>query len=97
MFESKAIHHNRNTFSNIKTYFQEKLSNSLDRHHLAKLIFTYDDPAKVEQLTNGIMPKNIKKMSSKNGHYKFFTNMIDLQFSKKSSDEQLIQLMPKMQ
>ena len=79
LFEAKAISHNKNTWNFIKHYFQDKLGNTADnKNHLQKMFFTYDDPNTIEDLTNGIMPKNIKKLSSKNGHYKFFTQNVNI-------------------
>jgi hypothetical protein len=99
LFEAKAITHNRNTWNYIKHYFEDKLGNTAQNiHHLQKLFFTYDDPDKIEQLTNGISPKNIKKIPSRNGHSKFFANNIAFKFPQEdnSKKRKMNYLMPQM-
>jgi hypothetical protein len=38
----------------------------------------------VEELTEGIVPKNIAKLSKRNGHYKFFNNNFVMDFAMKA-------------
>ena len=82
----------------MKEYLGESQAGDLD--YMSKLIFTNAEPQVVATLTGGIAPKNIDKLSSKSGHFRFFTKEVSIKAEpvgpNAGDDGDYHQLSPKM-
>ena len=75
IIEMKAVYHHAQNFEVLKDSIGDQAENL---EHFSKLFYTYDDTETIKNLSDGIEPRKIDKLSKKNRHHTFFKEEVKI-------------------